>query len=72
MTKEPEVRDRVPEPALVRGALIAVLSLVGVVLGRELDTAWVEDVIAIYTVIAPIVLAWWIRRHVTPVIKGSE
>ncbi|AXC37654.1 minor tail protein [Mycobacterium phage Grum1] len=62
-------RKKVPEPALVRGGIMAVVGLVAFILGKQIDTAWVEPVMDMYVVAAPLALAWWIRRNVTPVGK---
>ncbi|AIS73703.1 hypothetical protein SEA_PANAMAXUS_29 [Mycobacterium phage Panamaxus] len=61
-----DARKRVPEPALVRGGIMAVVGLVAFVLGKQIDTAWVEPVMDVYVIAAPLALAWWIRRNVTP------
>ncbi|AZS12000.1 minor tail protein [Mycobacterium phage Zetzy] len=62
-------RKKVPEPALVRGGIMAVVGLVAFILGKQIDTTWVEPVMDVYVVAAPLALAWWIRRNVTPVGK---
>ncbi|AXH44078.1 minor tail protein [Mycobacterium phage Kalnoky] len=64
-----EARKKVPEPALVRGGIMAVVGLVAFILGKQIDTTWVEPVMDVYVVAAPLALAWWIRRNVTPVGK---
>lgn len=64
-----EARKRIPEPALVRGAILAAVNLVGVIVGSTLDIAWVEPVVYLYGVLGPVGLALWIRTKVTPVKK---
>ncbi|ADD80812.1 putative holin [Rhodococcus phage ReqiDocB7] len=59
--------DRVPEPALVRGALVAVSAVVAVVVGHEVDVAWVDYVTNIYAALSALVAGIVIRRKVTPV-----
>ncbi|AHJ88688.1 minor tail protein [Mycobacterium phage RhynO] len=66
-----EARSKTPEPALVRGGIMAVVGLAAYILGTQIDTAWVDPVVDIYAVAAPVALAWWIRRNVTPV-KGKH
>lgn len=58
--------SRVPEPALIRGAVVSVLALVGVVLGKTFDVAVVDDYLEVYAVVVPLVTAWLIRRKVSP------
>ncbi|QLF84432.1 hypothetical protein SEA_TOPANGA_29 [Mycobacterium phage Topanga] len=66
-----EAKAKTPEPALVRGGIMAVVGLIAYILGTQIDTAWVDPVVDIYAVAAPVALAWWIRRNVTPV-KGKH
>lgn len=64
-----EFEANVPEPLVVRGALMALVGLVAGVTGYSLDITWIEQAVAAYAVIAPIGLAAWARRHVSPVKK---
>lgn len=61
-----EAQGKVLEPALIRGGILAVAGLVSSIVGHQLDLDWVEPFISLYVFVAPIGLAWWIRRHVTP------
>ncbi len=64
---------KVPEPALVRAAVVAVANLVGVLIGREfLSTDVIEQIVNVYVVLGPLALGWWIRRNVTPVGKHRK
>ena len=63
--KEPKV----PEPALVRAFLVALVGLVSAVVGKTLDVSWIDPFLAVYAISAPVVLGWWIRNRVTPVKK---
>ncbi|AFU20656.1 minor tail protein [Mycobacterium phage Chupacabra] len=67
-----EARKKTPEPALIRGGIMAVVGLVAYIVGAQIDTAWVDPVVDIYAVAAPVALAWWIRRNVTPVGKHAK
>lgn len=64
-----EEKPRVPEPALARGAITAVLGIIGILVGRQIDPALVEYLVTLYVTVGPIALAWWIRRNVTPAKK---
>lgn len=64
-----ELERKVPEPLVLRALLVAVLGLIGAVIGKTLDVSWVDQAIAVYAIGAPMVLALWGRRHVTPVSK---
>lgn len=57
----------VPEPALIRSALVAVTAIVAVVIGVNVDTAWIETVVTVYAALSPIVAGFLIRPAVTPV-----
>lgn len=59
-------QPRIPEPALVRGAVIAVTSIIAVVLNINIELGWLDSVLAIYAAVAPLVAGWLIRRKVTP------
>lgn len=71
-TTADEIKRRVPEPALIRGAVVAIVSLIGVVLGKQLDVSWIDPVLSFYTVVMPLALGWWIRRHVSPTAVGAN
>lgn len=61
------VEQHVPEPLVLRGLLLTVLGLVGYIFGKTLDVTWVEHAVAAYAGVAPIILSFWARRHVSPV-----
>ncbi|MBF6296300.1 hypothetical protein IU459_01930 [Nocardia amamiensis] len=56
-----------PEPALVRSVLVTVTGVIAFVLGREVDTAWIESVLAIYGLLTPVIAGLLIRPAVTPI-----
>ncbi|MFR9750484.1 hypothetical protein ACL02S_05550 [Nocardia sp. 004] len=58
---------RFPEPALVRSVLVAVTGVLAYLLGRQLDTSWIEPVLTLYGLLSPIVAGVLIRPVVTPV-----
>ncbi|WP_306358711.1 MULTISPECIES: hypothetical protein [unclassified Nocardia] len=58
--------SRVPEPALIRSVLVAVTGVIAFVLGREVDTSWIEALLTIYGLLTPIVAGAVIRPAVTP------
>jgi hypothetical protein len=60
---------RIPEPAVIRGVLVAITGVAAYFLNREVSTAWIEAVLTIYTLLAPIVAGLAIRPAVTPVNK---
>ena len=61
-----EEEPRVPEPALVRGAIMSVTSLIAIIFNIKFELGWVDSVLAIYAVMAPIIAGILIRRKVTP------
>lgn len=62
-----DLSTRVPEPALVRGLLVALVGVLAVVLGREIDVAWVDLVVQGYTLASPLLAGLLIRPAVKPV-----
>lgn len=58
---------RVPEPALIRSVLVAVTGLLAYLLGRHIDTSWIEAVLTLYGLVTPIIAGALIRPAVTPV-----
>lgn len=63
-------KHHIPEPALVRAGLFAVANLVAAIVGKQVLTPDVlEQLMILYGIVGPVVLGWWIRRHVTPVAK---
>ncbi|MEV6555861.1 hypothetical protein AB0M22_09105 [Nocardia sp. NPDC051756] len=65
-------RTRVPEPALIRSALVAVTGVIAFVLGHQIDVSWIESVVTVYAVLSPIIAGILIRPAVTPVLKAGE
>ncbi|WP_051407502.1 hypothetical protein [Nocardia sp. CNY236] len=62
---------RVPEPALVRSVLVAATGVVAFLLGRELDTAWIEAALTVYGLLTPIITGALIRPVVTPAARAN-
>lgn len=58
--------NRVPEPALIRSALVAVTGIVALVVGHAVDVSWIESVVNVYAVLSPIIAGILIRSAVTP------
>lgn len=54
---------------MVRGGIVAALGFVSAVIGRQVGADWVDPFMDLYVIVAPVGLAWWIRRNVTPVTK---
>ncbi|MGW4634330.1 hypothetical protein [Nocardia sp. NPDC004415] len=59
--------SKVPEPALIRSVLVAVTGVIAYLLGREVDTAWVETLLTLYGLATPVIAGAIIRPSVTPV-----
>ncbi len=72
MTSVPEpVKARVPEPALIRSVLVAVTGVIAFVLGRQIDTSWIEVVLIVYGLLTPVIAGAVIRPAVRPVAAGD-
>lgn len=61
---------KIPEPALIRSVLVAITGVVAFLIGREVDTAWVETLLTLYGLATPVIAGAVIRPAVTPV-SGS-
>lgn len=58
---------RIPEPALIRSVLVAVTGVIAFTVGHQIDTAWIEAVLAVYGLLTPVLAGLLIRPAVTPV-----
>ena len=61
------------EPALVRGFVVSVLSLLaalGVSWAADVDKETIGAIVGVAAVVVPLVQAWWTRRAVTPAEKA--
>ncbi|MEV6063876.1 hypothetical protein [Nocardia asteroides] len=56
-----------PEPALVRSVLVAATGVLAYLLGRQVDTAWIETLLTLYGLATPLIAGAVIRPAVTPV-----
>ena len=63
--------SRVPEPALIRGAVVAITSVIAVVTGQAIDIGWLEGALNVYAAVSPLVAGYLIRRVVSPVGRHS-
>ncbi|GAA5096895.1 hypothetical protein GCM10023319_57070 [Nocardia iowensis] len=69
MTPRP---PRLPEPALVRSALITLTAIAAYALNREIDSDWIEPALTLYTLLAPVVAGLLIRAAVIPKMTTSD
>lgn len=63
---------RVPEPALVRSALVAVTGILALILGHAIDVSWIDVVVTCYAAISPFIAGLLIRPAVRPVQPGDD
>lgn len=61
--------NRIPEPALVRSALVAVSAVIAVVVGYQVDSALIEQIVTAYAAVSALVAGFLVRPAVTPVGK---
>ncbi|WP_069166800.1 hypothetical protein [Nocardia altamirensis] len=59
-------KPRLPEPALVRSVLVTITAIAAYALNREIDSGWIEPVLTLYTLLAPVIAGLLIRPAVTP------
>jgi hypothetical protein len=62
---------RIPEPALIRGVLVTITGVIAYFLNKEVNTAWIDAVLTVYTLAAPFLAGLLIRPAVRPVSKSS-
>jgi hypothetical protein len=67
----PMAITRIPEPAVIRGVLVAITGVAAYFLNRQIDTSWIDAVLTIYTLVSPIIAGILIRPAVTPVSRPS-
>lgn len=60
---------RLPEPALIRGVLVAITGVIAYLFGRQIDTSWIDAALTIYSLLTPIIAGVLIRPAVVPVSK---
>ncbi|MEU2033416.1 hypothetical protein [Nocardia amamiensis] len=58
---------RFPEPALIRSVLVAITGVIAYLLGRQIETTWVESVSTVYGLLTPLIAGAVIRPAVTPI-----
>lgn len=58
--------DRVPEPALFRSFLVTVTGVVAFVIGKNVDTSWIESATVLYGIASPFIAGLLIRGAVRP------
>ncbi|CAM3953846.1 hypothetical protein NONI108955_01280 [Nocardia ninae] len=58
---------KLPEPALVRSVLVTLTAVAAYLLNRQVDTSWVEPLLTLYTLVAPLIAGLLIRHAVRPV-----
>lgn len=61
--------NRIPEPALIRGALVTITGVIALVINKQIDTAWIDAVLTIYGLLTPLVAGLLIRPAVVPLVK---
>ncbi|WP_280186039.1 MULTISPECIES: hypothetical protein [Nocardia] len=59
----------IPEPALIRGVLVTITGVIAYFLNKEVNTAWIDAVLTVYTLATPFLAGLLIRPAVTPVSK---
>lgn len=60
------------EPAILRGLLVAITALAAAILGREVSTEWVETVIGLYVIAAPLIAGFLIRPKVASMARLAD
>jgi hypothetical protein len=60
------------EPAVIRSTLVGITTVVAVVTGKNVDTAWVEDALFVYAAVSPVIAGLLIRRAVSPYVLVKD
>lgn len=63
--------NRVPEPAVVRSALVSISAVIAIVAGYQMDSELIEQIVTAYAAVSALIAGFLIRPAVTPV-KGKE
>ncbi|MFC3962591.1 hypothetical protein [Nocardia jiangsuensis] len=64
-------RTKLPEPALVRSVLVALTGVIAFLIGRQIDTGWIDAILALYGLLTPVLAGILIRPAVTPIARPS-
>lgn len=67
-----KVAERLPQPAIVRAAIVGVVTVVGAVLGHQLDVSWLNPLLDAYTIGAPIALGFWFHRKTKGIAAAAD
>lgn len=68
-----EIESHLPKPALVKATIFSVLSLAGVIFGREFEIPNLDLALDAYTLAVPAVFGFWVNRkvNVVPLASGG-
>lgn len=61
-----DIQRHLPKPALIRATVFSVLSLAGVIFGKELSIPHLDLALDAYTLAVPAALGWWVDRQLRP------
>jgi len=67
-----EVKERVPEPAIIRGVIVSIAGLIAILTGKSFDLSWIDPALVVYSTLVPVLLSLWIRAKVSPIPKGRH
>ena len=69
-----EIQSHLPKPALVKATIFSVLSLAGVIFGREFEIPNLDLALDAYTLAVPAVFGFWVNRkvNVEPASAGGK
>lgn len=60
------------EPAVLRGLLVAITAIAAAILGRAVDTAWIDTTVTIYAMVSGLIASILIRPKVVSVAKLDD
>lgn len=61
-----EIESHLPRPALVKATVFSVVSLFGVILGKDLSVPYLDTALDAYALAVPAVFGWWVNRRLNP------
>lgn len=67
-----KVAAHLPKPLVVRTVLVTAATLLGALMGKDLNVAWLNPVLDAYIIGAPVAIGWWFHRKTKGVVAATK